>query len=212
MVRRPARPAVAVLLACGPSVAAAPVSAVAVKDHWTGTDGYTVSGAFAFAERLALPGALDETDPERLIFTVTLDGKPLGTVVLGLGEIQTFNLDLEKGQFPVGRPSGSAFRKLRNSEGTPVGFESGDDGQAITVGGQPFGFLDVSRGLPPSPPSACPIRRRRSRSRRARSSFCRGRRRRADPGAPTDCAGARPGLTRPFRRMRHLAAACPGLG
>ncbi len=122
-------------------LAASSAHAIEFDVSWTGSDGYSLSGAFGFDDSLLNTGAIDETDIDFLSFEVFDNGASLGSAsgvsgdgFAGLGGTSfNFNFDSTSFSLATGGDSAGTEGQDWNFDGPGVGFASGSRAQLVSL-------------------------------------------------------------------------------
>jgi len=120
-------------------IAPGAASAITLSLSWTGSNGYSMTGSFSYADSLIGTGIIDETSISALTIEGFDNGTSLGTWSLADGSDSTdpfnFNFDTTNLTFIIGGVSGSPSGQAWNRRATGIGFESGDKNQILTLNG-----------------------------------------------------------------------------
>jgi len=121
------------------SVAPGAVMAITLQLSWVGGNGYSLTGAFSYSDSLINTGIIDETSIDTFMIEGFDGSTSLGTWNLADGSDSTydfnFNFDTTSLTFVVGGISQSIKGQSWNRRATGIGFESGDNHQALTLNG-----------------------------------------------------------------------------
>lgn len=144
--------AAAALLAAGVALAVSAKTARAATYDiaWTGTDGYSMTGQFSFADSLLNTGPITGSSLTSLSLSILLNGVTLGGWTLADGQAAgsvtfNFNFDTAAGAFITGGLSwGPAGQQWNYCGSGAYGFISATFDQAVCANGSVEGFIPTS--------------------------------------------------------------------
>ncbi len=120
-------------------IAPGAASAITLSLSWVGSNGYSMTGSFSYADSLIGTGVIDEASIDTFMIEGFDNGSSLGTWSLADGSDSAdpfnFNFDTTSLTFIVGGVSDSPSGQAWNRRATGIGFESGDKNQILTLDG-----------------------------------------------------------------------------